>query len=105
MRDLPHELVAAFQATLTETREATLLLHVIDASDPHHDDRRRQVETVLEDIGAAEVPCLPVYNKIDKAPVADFVAKPVGLGKVLRFGRDGQRPRGAARGDSRPGQR
>ena len=41
---LPHELVAAFRATLTETREAALLLHVIDASDPHHEDRRRQVE-------------------------------------------------------------
>ena len=71
VRDLPHELVAAFRATLTETREAALLLHVIDASDPHHEDRRHQVETVLEEIGAAEVPCLRVYNKIDRAP-ADF---------------------------------
>ena len=71
VRDLPHELIAAFKATLTETREADLLLHVIDASDPHHDDRRRQVETVLEDIGAAEVPTLRVYNKVDKAPT-DF---------------------------------
>jgi GTPase len=71
VRDLPHELIAAFKATLTETREADLLLHVIDASDPHHDDRRQQVETVLKDIGAAEVPCLRVYNKTDKAP-ADF---------------------------------
>ena len=44
VRDLPHELVAAFRATLTETREAALLLHVIDAGDPHHEDRRRQVE-------------------------------------------------------------
>jgi len=72
VRDLPHELIAAFKATLTETREADLLLHVIDASDPHHDDRRRQVETVLADIGAAEVPCLRVYNKVDKA-AADFM--------------------------------
>jgi len=71
VRDLPHELVAAFRATLTETREAALLLHVIDASDPHHEDRRHQVETVLEEIGAAEVPCLRVYNKLDRAP-ADF---------------------------------
>jgi GTP-binding protein HflX len=68
VRDLPHELVAAFRATLTETREATLLLHVIDASDPHHEDRRRQVEDVLEEIGAAEVPQLRVYNKVDRAP-------------------------------------
>jgi GTP-binding protein HflX len=72
VRDLPHELVAAFRATLTETREAALLLHVIDASDPHHEDRRRQVEGVLEDIGAAEVPSLRVYNKLDRAP-PDFV--------------------------------
>jgi GTP-binding protein HflX len=68
VRDLPHELVAAFRATLTETREATLLLHVIDASDPHHEDRQRQVEGVLEDIGAADVPTLNVYNKVDLAP-------------------------------------
>jgi len=72
VRDLPHELVAAFRATLTETREATLLLHVIDASDPHHEDRQQQVEGVLEDIGAAEVPTLRVYNKVDRAP-SDFV--------------------------------
>ncbi len=72
VRDLPHELVAAFRATLTETREATLLLHVIDAGDPHHEDRQRQVERVLEEIGAAEVPCLRVYNKVDRAP-PDFV--------------------------------
>jgi GTP-binding protein HflX len=68
VRDLPHELVAAFRATLTETREAGLLLHVIDASDPHHADRRRQVEDVLEGIGAEAVPCIQVYNKIDKVP-------------------------------------
>jgi GTP-binding protein HflX len=67
VRDLPHELIAAFRATLTETREADLLLHVIDASDPHHEDRRQQVETVLGEIDAAEVPCLRVYNKLDKA--------------------------------------
>ena len=71
VRDLPHELIAAFRATLTETREAALLLHVIDASDPHHEDRRHQVETVLEEIGAAEVPSLRVYNKVDRAQ-ADF---------------------------------
>ncbi len=68
VRDLPHELVAAFRATLTETREATLLLHVIDVSDPHHMDRRHQVELVLESIGAADVPCIQVYNKTDKVP-------------------------------------
>ena len=67
VRDLPHELVAAFRATLTETRQAALLLHVIDVSDPHHQDRVAQVEEVLADIGAADVPTLCVYNKIDRA--------------------------------------
>lgn len=67
VRDLPHELVAAFRATLAETREAALLLHVIDASDPHFEDRRQQVDSVLEQIGAAEVPTICVYNKVDKA--------------------------------------
>ncbi|MGD8339733.1 MAG: GTPase HflX [Gammaproteobacteria bacterium] len=67
VRDLPHELVAAFRATLTETRDASLLLHVVDASDPHHEDRIRQVQEVLEQIGAADVPTLEVYNKIDRA--------------------------------------
>ena len=66
VRDLPHELIAAFRATLTETRSADLLVHVIDASDPHQADRRRQVETVLEGIGAAEIPCIQVYNKADR---------------------------------------
>jgi GTP-binding protein HflX len=79
VRDLPHELVAAFRATLTETREAALLLHVIDAGDPHHEDRRRQVEEVLDDIGAAEVPLLRVYNKVDRAP-PDFVREFDGAG-------------------------
>ena len=67
VRELPHELVAAFRATLTETREAALLLHVIDASDPHYEDRLRQVEDVLEQIGASDVDCIRVYNKLDRA--------------------------------------
>jgi GTP-binding protein HflX len=68
VRDLPHELVAAFRSTLTETREASLLLHVIDVSDPHHEDRLRQVEQVLDEIGASAVPTLRVYNKSDRVP-------------------------------------
>lgn len=66
VRDLPHELVAAFRSTLTETRDANLLLHVIDASDPHHEDRMQQVRQVLEEIGASDLPTLEVYNKIDQ---------------------------------------
>lgn len=65
VRDLPHELVAAFRSTLEETRDARLLLHVIDSSDPAHLERAEDVNGVLEQIGAGEVPCLQVYNKAD----------------------------------------
>ncbi len=65
IRHLPHDLVKAFQATLQETEEADLLLHVIDASDPQRDENIRQVEQVLAEIGADERPRLLVYNKID----------------------------------------
>src|SRR5690606_7826317 len=72
VRDLPHELVAAFKATLAEARDASLLLHVIDASDPHHADRTQQVQAVLDEIGAGEVPRVQVYNKLDLAPDETF---------------------------------
>ncbi len=65
VRDLPHELVAAFHATLEETREADLLLHVIDAADPFHQQRERDVEDVLEQISAGSLPLIRVFNKID----------------------------------------
>jgi len=66
IRELPHELVAAFQSTLTETREATLLLHVVDASDPRRDEHIGHVENVLKEIGAEDIPYILVYNKIDR---------------------------------------
>ena len=66
IRELPHELVAAFQSTLTEAREATLLLHVIDASDPRRDEHIAQVNEVLAEIGADSIPQIVVYNKIDR---------------------------------------
>ncbi len=65
VRKLPHELVAAFRSTLEETLEADLLLHVVDAHDPERQTRIEQVNEVLADIGAGEVPQLMVYNKID----------------------------------------
>ncbi len=65
VRDLPHELVAAFKSTLVETRDATLLLHVVDAHDPERRERIVQVDEVLEDIGAETVDQLLVFNKID----------------------------------------
>jgi GTP-binding protein HflX len=65
VRALPHELVAAFRSTLQEAREADLLLHVVDASDPLRDERILQVREVLQGIGAGEIRELVVYNKID----------------------------------------
>jgi GTP-binding protein HflX len=66
VRDLPHELVAAFRSTLQEAREADLLLHVIDAADPERAERVRQVNEVLESIGAQDLRQIAVYNKIDR---------------------------------------
>jgi GTP-binding protein HflX len=65
IRHLPHELVAAFRATLEETRNATLLLHVIDAQDRDPRSKRDEVNEVLREIGAGGIPQLEVYNKID----------------------------------------
>ena len=66
IRRLPPELIAAFQATLDETRDASLLLHVIDASAEDRDARVSDVVAVLERIEAAKVPVIEVYNKIDR---------------------------------------
>ncbi|GAB6043919.1 ribosome rescue GTPase HflX [Endothiovibrio diazotrophicus] len=65
IRHLPHDLVAAFRSTLTETREADLLLHVIDAQDENRDLNMAQVHAVLDEIDADEVPQIEVFNKID----------------------------------------
>ena len=70
IRDLPHELVEAFRSTLEETRQADLLLHVIDASDEKNQDYQHQVNSVLNEIGAQSIPQLLVYNKIDQIPDA-----------------------------------
>ncbi|TWI08272.1 ribosome rescue GTPase HflX [Aerolutibacter ruishenii] len=66
VRDLPHALVAAFRSTLSESREADLLLHVIDAADPLRDERIAQVNAVLAEIGAGDIPQVLVFNKIDR---------------------------------------
>ncbi|MBP6799237.1 MAG: GTPase HflX [Luteimonas sp.] len=66
VRDLPHELVAAFRSTLSEAREADLLLHVVDAADPQREERIAQVDAVLAEIGAGDIPQLLVFNKIDR---------------------------------------
>ncbi len=73
VRKLPHSLVAAFHATLEETLEADLLLHVIDASHPNFPALRSAVYEVLEEIGFGEKPILEVYNKIDLLPSPPLV--------------------------------
>jgi len=65
VRSLPHELIAAFRSTLQEARDADLLLHVVDASDPLRDERTQQVREVLRGIGAGDIRELLVFNKID----------------------------------------
>jgi GTP-binding protein HflX len=65
IRELPHDLVAAFRATLAEARDADLLIHVSDAADEERDILRRVVNEVLEEIGAGDVPQLSVMNKVD----------------------------------------
>jgi GTP-binding protein HflX len=82
VRDLPHELVAAFRSTLSEAREADLLLHVVDAADPLRDERIAQVDEVLKDIGAATCRRCWCFNKIDR------------LGGGWRDGRAANRPPG-----------
>jgi GTPase len=76
IRELPHELVAAFQSTLTEARSATLLLHVVDASNPRRDEQTQAVDQVLAEIGADQIPQIRVYNKVDR------------LGEAARLDRD-----------------
>jgi GTP-binding protein HflX len=72
---LPHDLVAAFRATLEATAEADLLLHVIDSSSPGRERQIEAVEKVLKEIGADSVPQLRVYNKLDLTGVAPGVGR------------------------------
>ncbi len=72
IRDLPHTLVDAFAATLQEARDADLLLHVVDASNPAHPEQIQEVQRVLREIGAADVPQILVFNKLDALPDAQL---------------------------------
>jgi GTP-binding protein HflX len=65
IRDLPHGLIDAFKATLQEAVDADLLLHVVDASNPHHPEQMAEVQAVLKEIDADVVPQLLVFNKLD----------------------------------------
>jgi GTP-binding protein HflX len=65
IRHLPHDLVAAFRATLVETREADLILHVVDSADEARQEKIDAVNRVLQEVGAGDIPQLLIYNKID----------------------------------------
>jgi GTPase len=65
IRDLPHGLIDAFQATLQEAADATLLMHVVDASNANYPEQMAEVQKVLAEIGAADVPQVLVFNKLD----------------------------------------
>jgi GTP-binding protein HflX len=82
IKNLPHDLVASFKSTLEEAAEASLLLHVIDASDPGYERHIGVTEKVLEEIGAGKVPRLRVFNKIDRVGDAKEQA---GRAKELRL--------------------
>ena len=66
IRGLPHQLIEAFKSTLDETVHADILLHVVDASSPAKDDQIVEVNKVLEEIDAHEIPTILVLNKIDR---------------------------------------
>ena len=84
VRDLPHDLVAAFRSTLSEVREADLLLHVVDASDPEREQRIGQVNAVLAEIGASEVAQVQVFNKIDRVAGASARVQKTDAGRADR---------------------
>ena len=66
IRHIPHDLIDAFRATMEEIREADLLLHVVDASDEHRHAHMQQVNQIIAEIGASDIPQIEIYNKIDK---------------------------------------
>jgi len=75
VRELPHQLVAAFRATLEETIHADLLLHVVDAASPVRMEQIEQVNLVLKEIGADHIPQILVWNKIDAADLEPSVER------------------------------
>ena len=83
IRELPHQLVAAFRATLEETIHADLLLHVVDAGNPMRNEQIEQVNLVLEEIGADRIPQLLVWNKIDAAGLKPGIERDE-YGKIRR---------------------
>jgi GTP-binding protein HflX len=84
IRHLPHSLVAAFRSTLEETIQADLLLHVVDANNTNRDDQIAEVNKVLEEIGAADIPQVLVFNKIDLQDVPPSVQRD-DYGRIARI--------------------
>lgn len=70
IRELPHTLVAAFRATLEETVQADILFHVVDASNPNRDEQIEEVNKILKEIGADDIPQILIFNKIDLTDLA-----------------------------------
>jgi len=85
IRDLPHMLVDAFRATLEETIEADLLLHVVDVASENRDDQVASVNTVLKEIGADDVPQLLVLNQVDRVPGMEPEVVRDASGKILNI--------------------
>jgi GTP-binding protein HflX len=90
IRDLPHKLVEAFEATLQEAADADLLLHVVDAASPLLDEQMAEVQRVLAEIGAEGVPQILVYNKFDKL---DATQRPRSVVDTLELDRGVRVPR------------
>ncbi len=83
IRELPHSLVEAFQATLEATADADLLLHVVDSASPAREEQMDEVNKVLQEIGAERVPQILVWNKVDLTGVAPAVERD-GYGRIAR---------------------
>jgi GTP-binding protein HflX len=85
IRELPHSLVESFKATLEETVQADLLLHVVDYASPQRDEQIEAVNAVLDEIGAAEVPQVLIYNQIDRVPGLEPEIVRDSYGKILNI--------------------
>ena len=99
IRDLPHGLVEAFEATLHEAADADLLLHVVDAANPGFLEQMHEVQRVLREIGAAELPQLLVFNKLD---ALDAARRPLALQDAMAL--DGGDPLGRVFVSARTGE-
>ena len=84
IRKLPHHLVASFRATLEETAEADLLLHVVDARHPTWEEQRRVVESVLDELGVGDRPRLLVFNKIDLLREEEWLTLQERIGRLVK---------------------